>query len=163
LNDDELLEDQDDDESLTDSDEDEGEDAGDDHGVDPFASLYASYQAELAARTRKYGEYISTAGYESDLRRAYESLDDVPAFKPGDFVQWKTFMRESRLPEYGAPAVVVAVDGAFRDSKRAQQAFPQHDILLAVLDGDQDFVTFSASSARFTRWQGDSWPSTDQQ
>lgn len=122
---------------------------------DPFAALYTSYQAELAERSRRYGAYLATPGYETDLRRAYKSLLISHPFKPGDLVQWKTFMRESRFPEYGAPAVVVAVEGPFQETKRAQQAFPQHDLLLAVLDGDQDLVTFSAASARLALWQND--------
>lgn len=127
-----------------------------DTGGDPLFTMYAAYQAEVAERSRKYGAYIATSAYEADLRRAFESLGNTEEFSVGDIVQWKTFMRESQYPEYGAPAVVLDVSGEYELTKRAQQSFPRHDVLLAVLDGDQDFVTFTASSARLTRWQGDS-------
>jgi hypothetical protein len=118
------------------------------------ADMWNDLREEMQDRSRKYNQYTSSQEYAEDLRRAYESLADVERFAPGDLVQWKTFMRDQEYPAYGSPAIVLErlpEDAAARS--RFRGPFPPHDVLLGLLDGDQDFVAVSASSARLMRWE----------
>lgn len=126
----------------------------DDSGPDLFGSVFDGFQREARERSLRYDAYVSTGEYVADLRSAYQSLLEVERFERGDLVQWKTFMRENEYPDYGSPAVVLdrLIEGKIR-TRIGREQFPPHDLLLGLLDGDQDFVVFSAASARLTRWE----------
>ncbi|OII21861.1 hypothetical protein [Curtobacterium sp. MCBA15_013] len=106
---------------------------------------------EGEARKQSYSAAVSEAQYAADLRRAFANYRRDEEFKPGDLVQWKPMLRNRPYPAEGAPAVVVRhlKPAAVTDGIEQSEDL---DIELGFLDGEQSFLVFSYSSARFTRW-----------
>ena len=106
---------------------------------------------ESEVRRQWYSDAVSESQYAADLRRAFATYRRDEQFDPGDLVQWKPMLKNRPYPAEGAPAVVVRYlePAPAADSNEQSEAL---DIELGFLDGDQSFLVFAYSSARFTRW-----------
>ncbi|HEY5297774.1 MAG TPA: hypothetical protein VIK59_07600 [Verrucomicrobiae bacterium] len=88
-----------------------------------------------------------------NLIRAFESLLTKYPFKPGQLVRWKEGLKNKRLPERNAPAIVweTLLNPIFDNSKTVVAGslyFKEPlDIVLGVMDEDE-FVLFHYDSRR---------------
>lgn len=107
---------------------------------------------EPEQRRQWYEDAISDEQYPADLRNAfaaYSSEDE--RFEPGELVQWKPMLKNREYPADGAPGIVVRyLPEPLRPDTASQSE--DLDIEIGYLTGDQAFVVFAYSSARFTRW-----------
>jgi hypothetical protein len=106
---------------------------------------------ESETRKQSYADAVADSQYASDLRRAFAHYQRDEDFRPGDLVQWKPMLRNRPYPAEGAPAVVVRYLQPTPSTDSSEQS-EVLDLELGFLDGEQDFLVFAYSSARFTRW-----------
>jgi len=92
---------------------------------------------------------------EEVLRERLEAFLSTQCFQPGDLVQWKSGLKNKRLPEMDQMAVVVEMlpvpitDG---DKGSSGSYFMEPlDMKLGMVDEDGDFVIFHYDSRRFTK------------
>lgn len=74
-------------------------------------------------------------------------------FKQGDLIVWKNGLRNKKLPDEGQPAVVLEVLNEPLTQHEQETGSPYFreplDIVLAMLDEDEDLVSFYYDSRRF--------------
>lgn len=96
-------------------------------------------------------------GYVSRLQAlAGHFCDAGNRFKRGDLVVWKEGLKNKNFPEYGQPAVVIEqlerpIINLSDDSGSSYYREPL-DLILAILSGEGQFVTFYYDSRRFQIW-----------
>lgn len=88
------------------------------------------------------------------VRKALEVFNQKHEFKPGDVVQWKPGMRNTcGFPEYGEPALVAAVHAnpvyASNETGGSPYFNEPLDLMLAHIDGDDEFILYHYDSRRF--------------
>jgi len=92
---------------------------------------------------------------EPVLRERLKSLLEINCFQPGDIVQWKSGLKNKRLPEADQFAVVVEmlpVPVTDEDKSAAGSCFLEPlDMKLGIIDDDGDFLVFHYDSRRFTK------------
>lgn len=92
---------------------------------------------------------------EDVLRERLQSFLDTTCFQPGDLVQWKTGLKNKRLPEADQLAVVVEmlpVPVTDEDKGSSGSYFLEPlDMKLGMVDEDGDFVIFHYDSRRFRK------------
>jgi len=89
------------------------------------------------------------------LRERLTSLLSQECFQPGDLVQWKTGLKNKRLPKQDQLAVVVEMLSSpvtDEDKSSGGSYFMEPlDMKLGLIDEDGDFVIFHYDSRRFTK------------
>jgi len=92
---------------------------------------------------------------EAVLRERLQSFLDTPCFQPGDLVQWKSGLKNKRLPEADQLAVVVevlSVPVTDEDKGSSGSYFLEPlDLKLGMIDDDGDFVVYHYDSRRFQK------------
>jgi hypothetical protein len=91
------------------------------------------------------------------LRRAHEQWNRKHDFKTGQLVKWKKGLRNKKSPGEGEPAIVMEVlpVPVCDQSNGAGTAYFREnlDVILGVLDGEGDLVSFHFDSRRFEPWE----------
>jgi hypothetical protein len=91
--------------------------------------------------------------HAEQLRALYEMFAVDHAFNPGDLVTWKTGLRNKRLPDEGAPGVVLEVldEPVYDQDEKPDSAYFRErlDIVVGVLDPAGDLLAFHFDSRRF--------------
>jgi len=89
------------------------------------------------------------------LKERMDSLLAQECFQPGDIVQWKTGLKNKRLPKMDQLAVVVeTLPSPVTDEDKSSSGsyfLEPLDIKLGMVDEDGDFVIFHFDSRRFTK------------
>lgn len=74
-------------------------------------------------------------------------------FQSGDLVRWKMGLKNKKLPEEDASAIVIEVldQPVFDDEKNSGTTYFREplDVVIALLDDDGDFLTFHVDGRRF--------------
>jgi hypothetical protein len=90
------------------------------------------------------------------LRRAHEQWNQKHDFKSGQVVKWKKGLRNKKSPRDGEPAIVMEVlpEPVCDESNDAGTPYFREnlDVILGVLDGQGDLVSFHFDSRRFEPW-----------
>lgn len=103
---------------------------------------------------KKYTEVATSNEYPTLLSEALGLYQDVQEFSAGDFVQWKPMMRNRRFPLESVPAIVVdRIDPPLTTDADGDRLMEPRDLLIAFLDGDQEFVLAQVAARRFTEWK----------
>jgi hypothetical protein len=103
---------------------------------------------------KKYAEVATSSDYPTLLSDALALYQDVQQFSTGDFVQWKPMMRNRRFPLESVPAIVVdLIDPPLTTDAEGDRLVEPRDLLIAVIDGDQDFVLVEVAARRLTEWK----------
>ena len=122
-------------------------------GID-LVSFQRFMDAQQEKEEKKYAEVATSSDYPQLLSEALSLYQDVPQFNTGDLVQWKPMMRNRRLPLESVPAIVVdRIDPPLTTDAEGDRLVEPRDLLIAVIDGDQDFVLAQVSARRFTEWK----------
>lgn len=127
-------------------------------GVPAGSINFVEFQSFLDARQdredKRYAEVATSSDYPRLLSEALKLYQDVQQFNPGDFVQWKPMMRNRRYPLESVPAIVVdRIDPPLTTDTDGDRLIEPRDLLIAVIDGDQDFMLAQVASRRFTEWK----------
>jgi hypothetical protein len=110
--------------------------------------------ARQAKEEKKYAEVATSSDYPTLLSEALALYQDIQQFSRGDFVQWKPMMRNRRYPLESVPAIVVdRVDPPITTDADGDRLVEPRDLLIAVLDGDREFVLAQVPARRFTEWK----------
>jgi hypothetical protein len=93
------------------------------------------------------------ASHTQNLLNKVNSLLVKNNFKQGDLIVWKNGLRNKKLPNEGQPAVVLEVLSTPLTQHEQETGSPYFreplDIVLAMLDEDEDLVSFYYDSRRF--------------
>ena len=110
---------------------------------------------ELIDRMAATGDGSSTRSPPAEaerLRSVHESYLRRHDFEAGQLVQWKTGLRNKRLPTHGQPAIVIDVLGEAVLNTAEPPDSPYFreplDVIVGVLDGEQDMAFFHIDSRR---------------
>jgi len=80
--------------------------------------------------------------------------------KPGDIVQWKTGLKNTKRPDYNQQCVVMETFPAFFQAKRGAGAtgFREPcDVRIGILDEDEDLMIYLFDSRRFEKVPESRW------
>jgi len=109
---------------------------------------------KMAAKEAQYATVV-------EVRAAYDALNQVHAFKPGDLVMWKEGLRNKLSPLRGEPAIVLEVlESPLYDvnAPADSSAFLEPlDISLGVIKYEGDtgsLIVFHFDSRRFQPYDG---------
>ena len=87
------------------------------------------------------------------LKELSDRLDQFHAFGKGQFVKWKSGLKNRKFPDYGEPAIVTAVlPSPVFDPSEVSSASPYFQEPLSIIIGtyrDDDFLEFRVDGRRF--------------
>jgi hypothetical protein len=87
------------------------------------------------------------------LKELFDRMDQFHAFSKGQFVKWKSGLKNRRFPDYGEPVVVTAVlPYPVFDPSEVSSASPYFQEPLSIIIGayrDDDFLEFRVDGRRF--------------
>lgn len=95
------------------------------------------------------------------LKELSDRLDQFHAFGKGQFVKWKSGLKNRKFPDYGEPAIVTAVlPSPIFDPSEVAAASPYFQEPLTLIIGtfrDDDFLEFRIDGRRFEpfEWERD--------
>jgi hypothetical protein len=87
------------------------------------------------------------------LTELSDRLDQLHAFRKGQFVKWKSGLKNRKFPDYGEPAIVTAVlPSPVFDPTEVSSASPYFQEPLSIVIGsyrEDDFLEFRVDGRRF--------------
>lgn len=123
-------------------------------GFFDIASFDKFINAQREKEEQKYARIATAADYPELLVEGLALYEDTQDFKKGDLVQWKPMMRNKRIPLEAAPAIVVdRIDPPLTTDPDGDRLIEPHDLLIAVVDGDKEFILAEVAARRFTEWK----------
>ena len=108
---------------------------------------------KIRESTEKEDSSLSTEELKEIITKRFKAFNTKNDFNVGDFVKWKSGLKNKKLPHYNQPAIIVElldqpVYDTEKDSGSTYFREPL-DIVIGLLDPDNNFLLFHCDRRRF--------------
>lgn len=105
------------------------------------------------------GSKTKTLVSPKKLKECYKNLVKKNKFKVGDLVQWKSCMKNRKMPQEGEPAIILEIyeDPIFDEKEKSGTPYfrEPYNIVLGVMHHDGNFLAYHLDSRRFEPYTGE--------
>lgn len=114
---------------------------------------------EMLAGASGRGNFDGTTplkNFTEEAKDFVKHYNETETFQPGDLVEWKPGMKNSKVPEYGSPVMVLDVYDApiRRENDGTPYGGEPNDMRCLTMKSDSGIHAFPFDSHRFTKYQG---------